>query len=157
MKQMCWRTLKPLTGKISPRASNNCHTLHVCSDVEDIDLYTGALGERPLQGSLLGPTLTCLILDQFVRLKVGDRFWYENPQTFTLEQLEEIRKTSLAEVICRNSDNLEDIQPRVMEGWRKENDNVACSSIPTVNLTMWQQRLVDVDMRANHLRVEVIT
>lgn len=157
MKQMCWRTLKTLTGKTLPKACGSNVITYVCSDVEDVDLYTGALGERPLQGSLLGPTLTCLILDQFVRLKVGDRFWYENPQTFTLEQLEEIRKTSLAEVICRNSDNLKDIPPRVMEGWRKENDNVACSSIPTVNLTMWQQRLVDVDMHTNHLRVEVIT
>jgi hypothetical protein len=51
-----------------------------CSSVDDIDLYTGALAEQPLKEGFLGPTLTCLLMDQFVRLKRGDRFWYETPE-----------------------------------------------------------------------------
>jgi hypothetical protein len=60
--------------------------MYFCRSVDDIDLYTGALAEQPLNGSFLGPTITCLLTDQFVRLKRGDRFWYEtpeHPQAFT--------------------------------------------------------------------------
>lgn len=48
----------------------------IARSVDDIDLYTGALAEDP-KGRLLGPTLTCLVADQFLRIKVGDRYWYE--------------------------------------------------------------------------------
>lgn len=46
-------------------------------DVENIDVYTGALSEPPMQGSIVGPLLSCLITDQFLRLKKGDSHWYE--------------------------------------------------------------------------------
>ena len=44
---------------------------------KDIDLYTGILAEIPLPDGLLGPVGSCIIADQFVRLKRGDRYWYE--------------------------------------------------------------------------------
>ncbi|KAJ8934879.1 hypothetical protein NQ314_013155 [Rhamnusium bicolor] len=111
-------------------------------NVDDIDLYTGALSEKPIEGSILGPTLTCLILDQFVRIKHGDRFWYENsqkPQAFTPEQLDEIRKTSLASIICDNSDNLTVIQAKVMERLNSRNDYVSCLKINRPNITLWKE------------------
>lgn len=40
----------------------------------------------PVKGGIIGPLLTCLIGDQFVRLKKGDSFFYERtegPQKFT--------------------------------------------------------------------------
>jgi len=55
--------------------------------VDDIDVYTGSLSEIPAGRSLLGPTVTCMITDQFLRLRRGDRFWYETgqkPQAFTV-------------------------------------------------------------------------
>jgi peroxidase len=42
-----------------------------------LDLFTGMLAENPLPDGLLGPTASCIIADQFVRAKRGDRFWYE--------------------------------------------------------------------------------
>lgn len=45
--------------------------------MENIDVYTGALSEPPLEGSIVGPLLSCLITDQFLRLKKGDSHWYE--------------------------------------------------------------------------------
>lgn len=30
-----------------------------------------------MEGAILGPLLTCLLSDQFLRLKKGDSHWYE--------------------------------------------------------------------------------
>ena len=46
-------------------------------DATHLDLFTGMLAENPLPDGLLGPTASCIIADQFVRAKRGDRFWYE--------------------------------------------------------------------------------
>lgn len=111
------------------------------SDVNDLDIYTGALSEKPLDGSLLGPTASCIIVDQFVRLKRGDRFWYENmngPQAFTSAQLAEIKRTSLASVICENSDAIDIITPLVMQRENKVNINVPCSAIDKPDFTKWK-------------------
>lgn len=39
-----------------------------------------------MMGAIIGPLLTCLLTDQFMRLKRGDSFWFERtdgPQRFT--------------------------------------------------------------------------
>lgn len=92
--------------------------------------------------SMLGPTLACLILDQFIRLKEGDRFWYENnlqPQAFTSQQLKEIRKTSLASIICDNTENIGSVQPLVMQEIMEGNRKTVCSNIPHLNITYWTE------------------
>ncbi|KAJ8736696.1 hypothetical protein PYW08_007352 [Mythimna loreyi] len=114
----------------------------IYNSVDDIDLYTGALAEDP-KGRLLGPTLSCLIADQFLRLKVGDRFWYESSDAtigFTLEQLTEIRKTTLAGVICANEDLLDQAQPRVMEAVSPTNPLIDCKEISQPNLKLWYNK-----------------
>ncbi|XP_072947670.1 salivary peroxidase/catechol oxidase-like [Epargyreus clarus] len=111
----------------------------IYSSVDDIDLYTGAVAEEP-KGRLLGPTLTCLIADQFMRLKVADRFWYETGDetvAFTLEQLMEIRKTTLAGVICANEKLLDQAQPKVMEALSATNPLVDCEELPQPDFSHW--------------------
>jgi len=46
--------------------------------VDDIDLYIGCLAETAVGGSQLGPTAQCVVGEQFLRTKKGDRFFYEN-------------------------------------------------------------------------------
>ena len=47
--------------------------------IENLDLYIGGLLERKDSDAILGPTFKCLVGDQFRRIRLGDRFWYEEP------------------------------------------------------------------------------
>ena len=42
---------------------------------DDVDLFTGGLAERPVVSGLVGPTFACVIGQQFLNLRRGDRFW----------------------------------------------------------------------------------
>ncbi|KAK4309373.1 hypothetical protein Pmani_018990 [Petrolisthes manimaculis] len=80
--------------------------------VYDIDLYVGGLAETPLPGGVVGPTFACIISRQFQTAKVADRFWYEGPAVgLTPEQLQSIRSSSLAKLVCNNMDDPNPIVP----------------------------------------------
>lgn len=84
-------------------------------DPEDIDLFVGAILENPVPGALVGSTFQCLLSHQFSLLRRSDRFWYENdlpPSSLTIEQLTEIRKITLAGLLCANTDDMDKIQPK---------------------------------------------
>lgn len=71
----------------------------------------GGLLESPYKDALVGATFAEIIADQFSRFRRGDRYFYENgpnvnPGHFTPEQLQEIRKVTLARLICDNSDGI---------------------------------------------------
>lgn len=74
----------------------------VYSDVDQIDVWAGMLAEDHLIGSSVGELMSAVLVDQFTRLRDGDRFWYQN--LFSGEQLAKLDHTSLADVIERNSD-----------------------------------------------------
>jgi hypothetical protein len=112
--------------------------------VEDIDLWSAGVSEKPLPGSMVGPTFGCLMAKQFHNLRFGDRFWYENggwPSSFTLEQLAEIRKIKLSRIICDNTDEMDSIQVYSMVLPDHEiNPRVPCKSgiLPKIDLTKWR-------------------
>ena len=54
--------------------------------MDGIDLWLGGLAEEAMDGSILGPTLSCLVRKTFADLHNGDQFYWENPGVFTNEQ-----------------------------------------------------------------------
>ncbi|KAL1444806.1 hypothetical protein MTO96_029450 [Rhipicephalus appendiculatus] len=118
----------------------------VYRDVEDVDVFTGGLSEFPLAGAVVGPTFSCLLGFQFQRLRRCDRFWHENGDAvvrFTPDQLAQIRKASLAKIICQNSDTTRFITRKVLDVYDPFlNPRVSCGSIQDVDLNFWRENLV---------------
>ena len=46
------------------------------NDTDNVDIWVGGMLEAGKEGP--GELFTKIILDQFLRLRDGDRFWYEN-------------------------------------------------------------------------------
>lgn len=70
-------------------------------DPKLVDAWVGMLAEDHATGSALGRTATAIIADQFAAIRDGDRFYFEN--VFSGRQLDELQRTTLAQVIERNS------------------------------------------------------
>ena len=104
---------------------------------DDVDLYVGGILEKHVGAGALGPTFACLIAEQFQRLRSGDRFWFENESEtgFSDDQLNELRKVSLARILCDNSDNIKEIPAKVLS---VKSMPVACESLPRMDLTKWK-------------------
>lgn len=62
--------------------------------VDEVDLFVGGIGERPLTGAVLGPTFVCIVGDQFSRLRRGDRFFYEETSARFTEGMNAIKLQS---------------------------------------------------------------
>ncbi|XP_040357587.1 peroxidase [Ixodes scapularis] len=111
-------------------------------DVTDIDLFTGGVSETSVPGGLVGPTFACILGETFNKLKFGDRFYYEHEGqagSFAPEQLQQIRKTSLSQILCDNSYSLRTIQLNAMLGPNPvDNPEVECESLPRPDLSFWQ-------------------
>lgn len=70
-------------------------------EMDDVDLWVGGLAEKPVGNALTGEMLQAILLEQFRRLRHGDRFWYE--EQFYDEEIDELNRTTLADIIKRNT------------------------------------------------------
>ena len=74
----------------------------------ELDPWVGFLAEQHEAGSSVGPTLKKVLVDQFSRLRDGDRFFYQNdPDVKMLAP--DIENTRLVDIIKRNT-GIENIQ-----------------------------------------------
>ena len=68
--------------------------------VDDVDLWVGGLAEDPMPGAMVGPLFQTIMVDQFTRLRDGDRFWY---QTLPGSAVNFVESNTLADVIRNNT------------------------------------------------------
>jgi len=74
------------------------------SNVYNLDLWVGLLSEKRLSNSSFGPTLHSIIKKQFGALRDGDYYYWENDPKLPSDIKNEIRITTLKNVILRNTD-----------------------------------------------------
>jgi len=80
-------------------------------DVDDVELWVGGLAERHMPDAMVGETFMAVLKDQFLRLRDGDRFWFESylpPDWVAL-----IQQQTLARIIRRNMPIGDELQPNV--------------------------------------------
>jgi peroxidase len=77
----------------------------VYTSVDDMDLWVAGLAEDHVPGALVGGTFYAIILDQFTRLRDGDRFWYQNDPFFRFnpDLMREVENTRLSDIVSRNT------------------------------------------------------
>jgi len=104
--------------------------------VDDIDMLVGVMLETPIEGSHMGPTLATLFADQLQRLKKGDRFYYENYNSyrnpFTPAQLQTIRATTFSSLVCWNVD----IEEVPANSFLQNKNFIQCSELPPPRITV---------------------
>jgi hypothetical protein len=100
------------------------------SDVNNIDLWVGLLAEDHLRGSSVGELTSAIIVDQFERLRDGDRFWFQH--VYSGSELRQLQRTSLSDVIERNT-TVEGLQDNVFFMLAEVRGQVTAATVPTTN------------------------
>ncbi|ETN66033.1 oxidase/peroxidase [Anopheles darlingi] len=113
----------------------------VYTSVEDVELTVAGFFEKHLENSQAGETFQCILEEQFYRTRVGDRFFFETNDkhlSFSHNQLSQIRKATMARVLCDNTVGLEGMQPDAFLSLSSTNTVKPCSKLPAVDLNAWK-------------------
>ena len=81
----------------------------VYREIDNIDPWIGGLAEDHIDGAQVGPLISASLVDQFCRLRDGDRFWWENDNAFKCDgplyqYNSAIKEITLGKIIKRNTD-----------------------------------------------------
>lgn len=108
----------------------------------DIDLVIGAIIEKPQNGAVFGPTLSCIFARQFEKLRNSDRFWFENdipPSSLPLSKLKAIQDVTLAGILC-STKAVSVVQPQAF--YLEDpylNSPINCKHLYSLDLTHWEK------------------
>jgi len=105
-------------------------------DLEDVDPMV-ALLEKPEAG-LVGKSFTFILLDQFARLRTGNRYYWEhNEALFTEEQKGELMKANLPALLCNNLP-VKSVPTNPFYAVCPKNPLVECSAVEKMDLSVWK-------------------
>ncbi|XP_075064233.1 dual oxidase 1-like [Mixophyes fleayi] len=107
-----WNDINPKLYQINTKLFDDLALLYD-NDINKLELLPGTMLES--YGDP-GELLTAITLDQFQRLRDGDRFWFENARNglFSVDEIAKIRNTSFHDVILAvTSAEVGDIQKEV--------------------------------------------
>ncbi|KFB47945.1 AGAP013282-PA-like protein [Anopheles sinensis] len=110
------------------------------NSVDDLDLSVGLAFEKKIDGTQTGFVMRCILTEQFLRTRRGDRYFYENGQAtvgFTAVQLREIRKANIARILCDTSADVQQMQPDAFLLPSRTNPLGPCSALPTPDLKLF--------------------
>ncbi|XP_047020292.1 peroxidase-like [Helicoverpa zea] len=113
----------------------------VYEKVEDIDLLAGIWVEKPIPGGFVPSTFYCLVVEQLRRNTISDRHWYERPDrpnAFNIAQLSEIRKVTIARLLCDVGDTVDRIQPQAFLKAGYANQMCSCDEINKIDFHAWK-------------------
>ncbi|KAK5976562.1 hypothetical protein GCK32_013820, partial [Trichostrongylus colubriformis] len=131
----------------------------VYRSVEDVDLIVLALAEKLLHGSLVGPTLGCILALQYQKVIHGDSYWYSNNMadfSFTLPQLRAITSTTFAKVICRYLGAGAHVQPNaflVPDNFDNYPVNCNSSTHNDMSLDEWKSLPIEFPITDRNIRI----
>jgi dual oxidase len=89
-------------NEFEPAIWTNLRTIHQ-NRTDLIDIWTGGILETRPEGP--GELFSAVLLDQYTRIRDGDRFWFENrvQGLFTPEEIDIINRTTLGQIFTRNA------------------------------------------------------
>lgn len=131
------RGWKDLAQFVPPYTLNQMRRVYKV--VENIDLFTGGLSERHFPGADIGPTFACINGIQYYHLKFGDRYFFEHANqagSFNQAQLDEIRRSSLARLLCR-AGQLQAVPKFAFMKTSQHNPLVNCSHVGELNYNLF--------------------
>eukprot|EP00794_Sanderia_malayensis_P020124 gene20124-22096_t len=88
-------------------------------DINNIDLWIGGLAEDHMPDSELGETFQKIFIEGLLRIRDGDRFWYES--TMSKEEIKMVNSLTLSKIIKANT-NVKDIPDNVFFSMKRCKD-----------------------------------
>ena len=98
-----------------------------------IDLIVGGFAEQSFGGGILGKTFRHIIGKQFEALRSGDRFFFTHTGNMNNEELAQIRKRTLADILCDNTD-----LQRVKKNMFKRKIPMQCNTSTSLDINKFQ-------------------